>query len=200
MRVLVVDDEACIRQLIRSVLAIKGYEALEAENGLEALEIARRFPCDLVITDQVMPGLDGLSLIARLTAERYPARYLLISGYISEDEEAGGLPFLSKPFTVLQLKEMIEKLIHQPALPELERRWRQAKAEWEDAISEMEGVIQDVPGQIPHPDGSLLIQKAGENRKAAFEKYIAALGKYKEALRQGGVLGRTPAEPQGPRN
>ena len=50
MRVLVVDDESCIRELIRGTRALKGYEVIEAKNGLEALESARLSPCDLVIT------------------------------------------------------------------------------------------------------------------------------------------------------
>jgi YesN/AraC family two-component response regulator len=86
VRVLIVDDEAGIRELICSVLAMKGYETLEAKNGLQALELARQCPCDLIITDQVMPGMNGLELIEQLSAERYPARYLLISGYGFEDE------------------------------------------------------------------------------------------------------------------
>jgi CheY-like chemotaxis protein len=191
MRVLVVDDEVSIRQLIRGVLTKKGYEAVEAENGLQALEIARRFPCDLVITDQMMPGMNGLDLIARLTAERYPARYLLISGYGLDDEETGGLPFLAKPFTMQQLMEAVEKLDAEPKLPQLERAWREAKYEWEEAIAEMEGLIMEVPSEVPHPDGTLLIQKAGQNRQMAYEKYVTAFRTYRKALQQGGALGQT---------
>jgi two-component system, OmpR family, response regulator len=67
VRGLVVDDEAGIRELIRTVAAMKGYETLEAETGQQALEIAHRFACDLIITDQEMPCMKGLELIARLT-------------------------------------------------------------------------------------------------------------------------------------
>ncbi len=49
----------------------------------------------------------------------------------------------------------------------------------------------EVPGEIPHPDGLLLLERAGQRRRAAFEKYIGALRKYKQALKQGGV----PPEP-----
>jgi YesN/AraC family two-component response regulator len=187
VKVLIVDDEAAIRELICSVLTMKGHETLEARDGLEALELARRCPCDLVITDQVMPGLNGLELIERLSAERYPARYLLISGFGFEDEEERGLPFLAKPFTVTQLVEILEKVASLPTLPELERAWRQAKQDWEEAIGEMEGVMMVVPGEIPHPDGMLLLEQAGQRRRTAFEKYIGALRKYKQALKQGGV-------------
>jgi YesN/AraC family two-component response regulator len=190
VRVLIVDDEAGIRELICNVLAMKGYETLEARNGLEALELARQIPCDLVITDQVMPGMNGLELIARLSAERYPAHYLLISGYGLLDEENPGLPFLAKPFTMKQLVEILEKVARQPTLPELERAWRMAKTDWEEAIAEMKGVME-VPDEIPHPDGMLRLEQAGQRRRTAFEKYIQALRKYKVALKRGGVV---PAE------
>jgi two-component system, cell cycle sensor histidine kinase and response regulator CckA len=111
MRVLVADDESGIRRVIRSVLAMEGYEALDAKDGLEALELARQFPCDLLITDLIMPGMDGVELIARLTAEQYPARYLLISGYGLKNGEAAGVPFLAKPFTVRQLVEAVNGLL-----------------------------------------------------------------------------------------
>jgi YesN/AraC family two-component response regulator len=194
VRVLIVDDEAGIRELICSVLEMKGYETLEARNGLEALELARQIPCDLVITDQVMPGMNGLELIARLSAERYPARYLLISGFGLLDEDNGGLPFLPKPFTVTELVEVLEKLAKLPTLPELERAWREAKKSWEEAIGEMEGVILDVPSEIPHPDGTLRLEQAGQKRRTAFEKYIKALRRYKQALKQGGVLAESTME------
>jgi CheY-like chemotaxis protein len=139
VRVLIVDDEAGIRELICSVLAMKGYETLEAKNGLQALELARQCPCDLIITDQVMPGMNGLELIEQLSAERYPARYLLISGYGFEDEEDRDLPFLAKPFTVSELLAVLERLAKQPTLPDLERAWREAKTDWQEAIGEMEG-------------------------------------------------------------
>jgi PleD family two-component response regulator len=78
MRVLVVDDEADVRKLLKTLLVINGYEVVEAENGLQAFQVAKDRQCDLVITDQIMPLMNGLEVIARLAAERYPARYLLM--------------------------------------------------------------------------------------------------------------------------
>jgi YesN/AraC family two-component response regulator len=187
MRVLVVDDEAGIRQLIRNIIQMKGDEVLEAEDGLEALELARRLPCDLVITDQVMPGMNGLDLIACLSAERYRARFLLISGFGVEDRETGGVPFLAKPFTVTQLLGILDKLAGQPDLPVLERAWLEAKAEWRQSIQELNQIVADVPSGIPHPDGTLRIQRAGLKRKAAYEKYRAAYRTYREAVKLGGL-------------
>jgi CheY-like chemotaxis protein len=93
---------------------MKGYEAVEAKNCLEALEIARLSPCDLIITDHVIAGMMVLDLIERLRTERYHARYLLISGCGIDDDGAADLPFLSKPFTMRQLMEAVEKLVSEP--------------------------------------------------------------------------------------
>jgi YesN/AraC family two-component response regulator len=143
-----------------------------------------------------MPGMNGLELIARLIAERYPARYLLISGFGLQDEEDSGLPFLAKPFTMSQLVEILEKVAKLPTLPELEQAWRKARKDWEKAIGEMEGVMTEVPGEIPHPDGMLLLEQAGQRRRTAFEKYIRTLRNYKKALRQGGVPTESTTEAQ----
>lgn len=180
MRVLVVDDEAAIRELIRTVAAMKGYETLEAENGLQALEIAQRFACDLIITDQEMPGMKGLELMARLTSEGYPARYLLISGFSVSGPQAAGIPVLTKPFTVNQLLKTLEKLGSEQTIPLLEQEWRAAKREWEEAMAELDRVI----GEVPNGDGSLILQKAGEKSKAAYEKYLAAHRKFISALKR----------------
>jgi YesN/AraC family two-component response regulator len=183
MRVLVVDDEAGIRELIRTVVAMKGYETLEAENGLQALEIARRFACDLVITDQEMPCMKGLELIARLTSEGYPASYLLVSGFSVKGPQAAGIPVLAKPFTVNQLLRTLEKLTSEQTLAELEQAWRAAKSECEEAMSEMDRLIKEAPNNNSGADSSLIIQKAGQKHRAAYEKYLAAHQKFLAALK-----------------
>jgi two-component system, response regulator, stage 0 sporulation protein F len=183
MRVLVVDDEDGIRELLRTVAAMNGYETLEAENGLQALEIAHRFECDLIITDQEMPCMKGLELIARLTSEGYPARYLLVSGFSIKGPQAAGIPVLAKPFTVNQLLRALEKLTSEP-LPELEQAWRAAKREWEEAMSEMDRLIGEVPGDIPGPDSSPIIQKAAQKLNVAYEKYLAAHRKFIAAVKK----------------
>jgi YesN/AraC family two-component response regulator len=184
MRVLVVDDEAGIRELIRTVVAMRGHDTLEAENGLQALEIARRFACDLVITDQEMPCMKGLELIARLTSEGYRARYLLVSGFSLKGPQAVGIPVLAKPFTVNQLLHTLEKLTSEQTIPELEQAWRVAKQEWEETVAEIDRLIREMPNGIPQPDSSLIIQKAQQKQTAAYEKYLAAHRKFIAALKK----------------
>jgi YesN/AraC family two-component response regulator len=186
-RILVVENEAWVRELLKTVLASYGYEVMEAENGFQGLQLAKQQPCDLIITDQIMPLLNGLDMISRLAAERYPARYLLISGYGANQRIPRGLSFLQKPFTTSQLIDAIKRLQDQPTLAELERAYHLAEREWQESVSEMEEILSDVPSQIPHPDGALRIERAAFKRRTTYDRYFHASRKYKEALQACGV-------------
>jgi len=105
--ILVVDDEPPIRHFVRQVLESEGYQLLVACNGDEALEIAECHPApiDLLLTDIVMPRMDGFMLRDRLAASRPGIRSLFLSGYADHSVAVrGGLQesheaFLPKPFT-----------------------------------------------------------------------------------------------------
>jgi PAS domain S-box-containing protein len=104
--VLVVEDEEGVRRLIRLILESHGYRVMDAANGRSALDLldAHSGPLDLVVTDVVMPGLDGAAL-ARAIAGRFPAvRVLYISGYTGDTVVKHGIlkhevDFLQKPFS-----------------------------------------------------------------------------------------------------
>jgi CheY-like chemotaxis protein len=99
-------------------LAAQGYAILEAENGAEALEVLARAdgPVDLVLTDVVMPILNGRELGERLAAERPRLRVLFMSGYTDDDVVRRGLlepgaPFLQKPFTPGDLARKVREVL-----------------------------------------------------------------------------------------
>jgi two-component system cell cycle sensor histidine kinase/response regulator CckA len=104
--VLVVEDAEAIRTLARKVLTAQGYTVLEAANGAEALRLAQEHPSPihLVLTDLVMPGINGRELGKRLLS-RFPAlKVLYMSGYaggavVHQGALDDGSPFLPKPFT-----------------------------------------------------------------------------------------------------
>ena len=118
-RVLIVEDQADIRKLIRMTLEFEPYEIFEAANGVEGLQQAEALVPDLMLLDVMMPGeFDGLQVCARVRAN--PAlkdtRVVLLTarGQI-EDRDAGRLAgadeYLIKPFSPLQLIETIERLM-----------------------------------------------------------------------------------------
>ncbi len=104
--ILIVDDEAEVRSLARDILLDSGYRVLEAENGEKALRVAEEQPdpIHVVLTDIVMPGIDGKELAERLAAARPHTKMIFMSGRAAEVmSDAGGLisadAFLAKPFT-----------------------------------------------------------------------------------------------------
>jgi two-component system, cell cycle sensor histidine kinase and response regulator CckA len=108
-RVLVVDDQDVVRDVIKLTLEGAGYTVVEAASPLEAIVLAReRGPIDLLVTDVVMPEMDAFELATRITAEIPGVRILYTSGYT--DAAAEG-PFIQKPFTPAQLVEKVSSVL-----------------------------------------------------------------------------------------
>ena len=107
-RVLVVDDEASIRDLLAKTLALAEYDVDVAPDGRSALERMRMYPYDLLIADLKMPGMDGLAVIRE--AKRYKADLpvIIITGFSTESSaieavNLGVAGYLTKPFRVPQV-------------------------------------------------------------------------------------------------
>ncbi|HEY1912944.1 MAG TPA: response regulator [Vicinamibacterales bacterium] len=107
-RVLVVDDEASIRDLLGKTLALAEYDVDVAPDGRSALERMRLYPYDLLIADLKMPGMDGLTVIRE--AKRYKADLpvIIITGFSTESSaieavNLGVAGYLTKPFRVPQV-------------------------------------------------------------------------------------------------
>src|SRR6476646_8603367 len=107
-RILVVDDEASIRDLLAKTLALAEYDVDTASDGRSALERLRLYPYDLMIADLKMPGIDGLAVIRE--AKRYKADLpvIIITGFSTESSaieavNIGVAGYLTKPFRVPQV-------------------------------------------------------------------------------------------------
>ncbi|MDX2191704.1 MAG: PAS domain S-box protein [Gemmatimonadales bacterium] len=121
--ILVAEDDQAIRRLVRDLLRSRGYTVLDVGSGDEASGLTERYlgPIDLLISDVVMPRLNGPGLLARLRQRRPSLRALFMSGYAAELLPAGDLgatPLLSKPFTPLQLLVAVREVLDAPALAE----------------------------------------------------------------------------------
>ena len=112
--ILVVDDDRGVREVAARVLERAGYRVLQAGEGIEALQLARAHtgPLHLVLTDVVMPGMNGRELGQRMSEERPETRLLYMSAY-TEDEvilrgiRVADVSFLSKPFTLDGLQSAV---------------------------------------------------------------------------------------------
>jgi len=123
--VLLVEDEAAVRALVRKILRRCGFVVLEAASGPEALALVERHrgnPIDLVVSDVVMPGMSGPDMMAALRAAGLAVPVLYISGYSPQEIEwaiasAPGVAFLQKPFTPEALIDKLRELIGGPPIP-----------------------------------------------------------------------------------
>jgi AmiR/NasT family two-component response regulator len=112
-RVLIVDDEPVIRLDLRTMLEAMGHEVVgEADNGADALQLARTLQPDLVIADLMMPEMDGIELSRRLAKERI-APVLVLTAYSEPEmvmgaDRAGVLGYLVKPFREADLAPAIQ--------------------------------------------------------------------------------------------
>ncbi|MFG1249068.1 hybrid sensor histidine kinase/response regulator [Xanthobacter flavus] len=116
-RVLLVEDEDAVRAFASRALANRGYEVLAAASGVEALElIEREGKVDLVISDVVMPEMDGPTLLRELRSREPGLKVIFISGY-AEEAFARNLPpsehfsFLPKPFSLKQLVAAVSETL-----------------------------------------------------------------------------------------
>jgi CheY-like chemotaxis protein len=108
LRVLAVDDDALVLFNTAAMLEELGHKVFEASSGAAALEILRREPIDLVITDQAMPRMTGMQLIDAIKSERPGLPVILATGYAELPRSPNGkLPKLSKPFTEHDLMDVL---------------------------------------------------------------------------------------------
>jgi two-component system, cell cycle response regulator len=128
-RVLVVDDEDGVRQVIVDVLRREGYEVFEASNGASALEWLGHQSFALVITDLVMPLMDGLTFIRTAAQRGYQTAYIVMTGYTAWDAaveaiKLGAADYLPKPFPLDLLRLVVGRTL---AARRLAERARQAE-------------------------------------------------------------------------
>ena len=107
-RILVVDDEASIRDLLSKTLALAEYDVDVAPDGRSALEQLRLYPYDLLIADLKMPGMDGLTVIREAKRLKTDLPVIIITGYSTEASaieavNLGVAGYLTKPFRVPQV-------------------------------------------------------------------------------------------------
>jgi len=122
--VLVVEDDEAVRRLVKRVLRERGYQVLEACDGIEAMRLCESHPAsiDVVLTDVVMPGMTGGDVSRAIARVRPAAKVLYMSGH-AEDVvarqvlAAARAPFLPKPFTPELLVRAMDDLLAPPDQP-----------------------------------------------------------------------------------
>src|SRR4051794_27580856 len=117
-KVLIADDKATGRELVRTILESRGYEVFEASNGIDALNFAHRIHPDLIILDLHMPGLDGFGVIKELRLDHHfatvPVLALTASAMQGDRQRAlseGFTGYITKPVSLKALRAEVERLL-----------------------------------------------------------------------------------------
>ncbi|MCX5873660.1 MAG: response regulator [Deltaproteobacteria bacterium] len=167
-KVLLVDDEESIRNMMRMTLELDGYSVWTAADGPTALEIFQKESPDVVLLDVRMPGMDGVEVLSRIKEINRDAEVIIISGHGDMDmaveclrKEASN--FLTKPVSEellsLSLKRSLEKVALRRKLKQytrnLETLVREANVELEKAYQFRENIIEN------SPDATVCIRKGG---------------------------------------
>lgn len=116
-RILIADDSETITTLLLAALQSKGYEVVSARDGLETYELGLTGEFDLVILDQLMPGLLGLEVIDRWHQEGVEPAVIMLSGVddertVVESLERGAVDYVRKPFSLPELLARVHQRLH----------------------------------------------------------------------------------------
>ena len=122
-KILIVDDEPGIRNLISAYLRKEGYQIYEADDGLKALQAARSFKPDIILLDIMLPGLDGLEVLSHLRRESDVYVILLTAKNEETDKviglSVGGDDYLTKPFSPRELVARVKAVLRRLQSPSL---------------------------------------------------------------------------------
>jgi len=112
--ILVVDDDAVLRRVVRAVLEADGFNVIEASDGEQGLKLAAEARPRVVILDVMMPGLDGVEVCRRMDHGSTRVLMLTALGDVTTEVaslEAGAQAFLTKPFSSMELLDRVEELL-----------------------------------------------------------------------------------------
>lgn len=179
--VLMVDDEADIRDVLEVSLQDMGYEVLTAQNGTETLDVFRRERPPVVVSDIKRPGMDGIELLRRIKQESLDTEFVMITGHgdmelaiVSFKDHAAD--FITKPIHIdvleIALEKVFEKIRSKRLLAEytqnLERLIRE-KTELQNRMASLGlmigSITHGIKGMLTGLDGGLYMLESGLKRK-----------------------------------
>ena len=135
MKILIIEDELIFRRMVKKYLLEAGYEIVEAEDGLSAWELFQKEPFQLVITDWMMPGLDGPALVQKIrTSGQKSYTYIIMLTAMDDKDnivlglESGADEYLTKPFNS---RELIARVASGMRILRLEEELMQARIQME---------------------------------------------------------------------
>jgi DNA-binding NtrC family response regulator len=128
-KILVVDDERAVRDVLQERINNFGYDCKTANNGLEASQKIQGNQFDVIITDIKMPEMEGIELLRKIIKEHPGIDFLVMTGYGAEYTftqviEEGATDFIIKPFKSDELKAKLHRIMRERRLKELDRAFQ----------------------------------------------------------------------------
>ncbi|HAF12299.1 MAG TPA: histidine kinase [Blastocatellia bacterium] len=180
-KILVVDDNPELQDLIRSALAHKGYDVLTADDALQGLELIAAEKIDLALLDVMMPGMDGLTMLSQLREHNENLRVIIMSALNTPETAISALrdqacDFLSKPFEMQQLLSAVESALELNP-PDTNIEVLSARPEWIElrvpcdpaAIDPLERLMSQLKTDLPRETRDNVIYAFREMLRNAIE-------------------------------
>jgi DNA-binding NtrC family response regulator len=167
-RILVVDDDLTLLDLLVDTLSTIGYEAIGAQGGVEALEVLRKEKFHLMITDIKMPDVDGIQLLKKVRRHYSNMPVLFITGVASPNIIGQASPdgFLAKPFRIGQIERLIEQALKQEPQEFSGRPPRvlivDGDEHFRNSLSEALSFNQCLPFHVPHARAAIREMENGQ--------------------------------------
>ena len=194
IHILVVDDEEAIRNLTQEGIKRAGYECSIARNGEEALKVLGERNVDVVITDIMMPGLNGVGL-TKIIKEKYDSDVIIMTGYIEDFSYEmvigkGASDFIEKPAGIRELIVRLKRVLRERAvLAERNRAEQRLQHSLEKLRRAMEGIVQamavTVEKRDPYTAGH---QRRVANLACAIAKEMGLSADQIDGIRMAGVI------------
>lgn len=149
VRILVIDDEKVIREGVERALAKRGYEIAKAEDGNKGLELLKTVDFDIVLTDLMMPGLDGFSVLEWIRENQPHVQVIVITGFATVTKavtamKQGAFDFVGKPFTPDYIRVVVDKAIDRLTMQAEAEQLREEKKRGLEAIDKSQSRLKTV--------------------------------------------------------
>lgn len=161
-KILVIDDELFVRELLQEFLSKEGYKVYLAESGEKAINLVKSNPVEIALIDLKMPGMDGISTLKEIKKIAPDTIAIILTGYPTietsiEALRSGAYDYVVKPFKLNDLKNTIEKAINEYRLKSEIGRLRGRIKSLEDQLKEYQKMGKKLPSE------KKIDQTSGEN-------------------------------------
>ncbi len=176
VNILVIDDEAVIRDGCTKILTKAGWCVETAEDGISGIELIKQHGYDILLLDLMMPGMNGLEVIQEVNKITSDIYIIVITGYATietavEAMKRGAYDYIPKPFTPDQLRVVVKKVLNNQALIREAERLREEQERGLLAIAHEQSKIKTIVNSMPN--GVLVIDE--ENRIALYNPIASKL-------------------------